>query len=201
MVLLKKLDRKNKIFDVALTLFSKYGFKGVTMREIAAKSSTSLGSLYIHYKSKAELYDRVLDSAYLEHAKAWRITSDPDETLESKLYRFINNFCHFMNDNVEVAKLFKREQMDADPKRIKKLAEQVLSEEYNNLKELVKEANPSCHADLTTVLIFGMALNYYETMEFRKYFPGYDDSSNSPDFIAKQIYNMTIAGLKSDLTS
>ena len=46
-----------------------------------------------------------------------------------------------------------------------------------------------------------MALNYYETMEFRKYFPGYDDSSNSPDFIAKQIYNMTIAGLKSDLAS
>ncbi|ATI04164.1 TetR/AcrR family transcriptional regulator [Cycloclasticus sp.] len=197
MKLSKGLDKKNKIFDVALTLFSKYGFKAVTMREIAAKSSTSLGSLYIHYKSKAELYDMVLDSAYLEHAKAWRVTSDPDETLESKLYRFINNFCHFMNDNVEVAKLFKREQLDADPKRIKKLAEKVLSEEYNNLKELVIEANPACHADVTTVLIFGMALNYYETMEFRKYFPGYDDSINSPDFIAEQIFNMAIAGLKS----
>ncbi|AFT67000.1 MAG: TetR/AcrR family transcriptional regulator [Cycloclasticus pugetii] len=197
MKLSKGLDKKNKIFDVALTLFSKYGFKAVTMREIAAKSSTSLGSLYIHYKSKAELYDMVLDSAYLEHAKAWRVTSDPDETLESKLYRFINNFCHFMNDNVEVAKLFKREQLDADPKRIKKLAEKVLSEEYNNLKELVIEANPTCHADVTTVLIFGMALNYYETMEFRKYFPGYDDSINSPDFIAEQIFNMAIAGLKS----
>ena len=86
MKLSKGLDKKNKIFDVALTLFSKYGFKAVTMREIAAKSSTSLGSLYIQYKSKAELYDMVLDSAYLEHAKAWRVTPDPDATLESKLY-------------------------------------------------------------------------------------------------------------------
>jgi len=189
------LRKKNKIFDVALTLFSTYGFKGVTMRQIANKSSVSLGSLYIHYKSKEELYSRVLDNAYLGHSKAWRVNYDPDEALESKIYRFISNFCHFMNDNLGVAKLLKREQMDADPKRIKKLAELVLSEEYHNLKELVKEANPECDADVTTVLIFGMALNYYETMEFRKYFPDYDDSNNNPDFIAKQIYKMTIAGL------
>ncbi|MBL4744581.1 MAG: TetR/AcrR family transcriptional regulator [Cycloclasticus sp.] len=193
------LKKKNKIFEVALKLFSTYGFKAVTMRQIATKSSVSIGSLYIHYKSKSELYDRVLDNAYLGHSKAWRLNFDPDEALESKIYRFISNFCHFMNDNTGVAKLLKREQMDADPNRIKKLAELVLSEEYNNLKGLVKEANPQCDADVTTVLIFGMALNYYETMEFRKFFPDYDDSNNNPDFIAKQIYKMTIAGLNEGL--
>lgn len=188
----KALLKKNKIFEVALKLFSTYGFKAVTMRQIATKASVSIGSLYLHYKSKSELYDRVLDNAYLGHSKAWRLNFDPDEALEGRIYRFISNFCHFMNDNIEVAKLLKREQMDADPKRIKKLAELVLSEEYNNLKALVKEANPRCDSDVTTVLIFGMALNYYETMEFRRYFPEYDDSNNNPDFIAEQIYKMTI---------
>jgi AcrR family transcriptional regulator len=49
-------DSKKIILSAALKTFSEYGYDGVSMRIIAEKASVSVGSLYLHFKNKEELY-------------------------------------------------------------------------------------------------------------------------------------------------
>ncbi len=47
---------KEKILEVARELFVKQGYRNVSMRQIAAAIGYSHGSIYYHFKSKADLF-------------------------------------------------------------------------------------------------------------------------------------------------
>jgi len=55
---------KKKILKVASKLFSEFGFLGVSMREIAKRVGITKAALYHHFKSKNEIYFRVLDESF-----------------------------------------------------------------------------------------------------------------------------------------
>lgn len=57
------MNTKEKIIDEALTLFSKKGYSGVTVREIAAAVGIKDSSLYKHFTSKKQIFDTILKSA------------------------------------------------------------------------------------------------------------------------------------------
>ena len=81
------MNTKEKIFDVALDLFSKKGYDSVSLREIAEEVGIKKSSIYSHYKSKEDIlmdifeyfsdifeYDELLNSEEL-------ILSADNETL------------------------------------------------------------------------------------------------------------------------
>ncbi len=52
----KKLERREAIMRAAEELFSRHGYRETTMLEIAERAGTAKGTLYLHFKSKEELY-------------------------------------------------------------------------------------------------------------------------------------------------
>ena len=63
----KLLDRtfqknKEKIHHAALDLFTKQGFHGTTVREIAKKAGISMGKLYIYYETKDAIFIGLVDA-------------------------------------------------------------------------------------------------------------------------------------------
>ena len=52
--------KKNTILKAARKLFFEKGFKYVTVENIAKKAELSKGSVYLHFKSKDEIYSRIL---------------------------------------------------------------------------------------------------------------------------------------------
>lgn len=52
---------KATIINRALTLFSKRGFEGVSMREIAAAVGIKAASIYNHFKNKEEIFSSIID--------------------------------------------------------------------------------------------------------------------------------------------
>jgi AcrR family transcriptional regulator len=56
-----KKSTKQKIFEVAASLFSKKGYDGVSMREIAKEVGIKESSIYNHYKSKEEILSSLFD--------------------------------------------------------------------------------------------------------------------------------------------
>lgn len=52
----EKNERKNSILEVAARLFKSKGFFNTTMEDIAKEAELSVGTLYLYYKSKEELY-------------------------------------------------------------------------------------------------------------------------------------------------
>ncbi len=51
----QSLATHKKIYDTAIALFYKKGYEGVTISEICRKSGVSLGTFYIHFKSKDQV--------------------------------------------------------------------------------------------------------------------------------------------------
>jgi len=48
-------DKRKQIINAAIELFSKYGYRAATMRQIAKKAGITAGSLYNHIRSKEEI--------------------------------------------------------------------------------------------------------------------------------------------------
>ena len=55
------MDTKEKIFNVSLDLFSKHGYDGVSIRQIAGKVGIKESSIYNHYKNKQAILTSILN--------------------------------------------------------------------------------------------------------------------------------------------
>ena len=60
-----KKNTKERIFDVSINLFSKYGYTGVSIRQIAKEVGIKESSIYNHYPSKESILESIL-SHYIE---------------------------------------------------------------------------------------------------------------------------------------
>jgi AcrR family transcriptional regulator len=52
----KRTDTKDKILKVSTTLFSKFGYKGTSVRKIASAVGIRESAIYNHYKNKEEIF-------------------------------------------------------------------------------------------------------------------------------------------------
>lgn len=76
-----KKSTKQKIFETAANLFSKEGYNGVSMREIAKEVGIKESSIYNHFKSKEEILSSLFD--YL--AETLTIYRPSEEEIEKML--------------------------------------------------------------------------------------------------------------------
>ncbi|HEY0100060.1 MAG TPA: TetR/AcrR family transcriptional regulator [Pyrinomonadaceae bacterium] len=54
-------DRRRQILQVAMSLFSKRGFRGTTTKEIAHAAGVSEAMVFRHFANKQELYSAIID--------------------------------------------------------------------------------------------------------------------------------------------
>jgi TetR/AcrR family transcriptional regulator len=54
-------ERQNQLLEVAMSAFSRRGFKGTTTKEIAAAAGVTEAVIFQHFPSKEALYSAVLD--------------------------------------------------------------------------------------------------------------------------------------------
>jgi AcrR family transcriptional regulator len=50
------IKTKEKILDVAMQVFSAYGYEGASIRAIAKAAGISIGGVYLYFRNKEELY-------------------------------------------------------------------------------------------------------------------------------------------------
>lgn len=72
---------RDKIHEAAVTLFTRQGFHGTGMREIAQQAGVSLGNIYNHHRTKDELFAALLDEYEARYTA-------PDTPLAKALRRF-----------------------------------------------------------------------------------------------------------------
>lgn len=62
----QKDEVREKILEEALKEFDKSGYEGASIRNIAKSASTSVGNFYKYFKSKDDLYEKLIGSVYYE---------------------------------------------------------------------------------------------------------------------------------------
>lgn len=77
------LNTKDKLIQIGIHLFSKYGFEGTTLRMIAKEANVNLASISFYFGNKENFYKAVLEYAS-EDASTLYIDAFYNEFLEAK---------------------------------------------------------------------------------------------------------------------
>ena len=98
----RKAKKKDSIQRAALELFKAYGFKKVSINDIAYKAGVSPVTIYNHFGSKDELVREVVKSQFLGMLEKFRAIIDGEGSFPEKLEAIIF-------DKTEIANQFQGE--------------------------------------------------------------------------------------------
>ena len=87
------MSTKEIILEKSFQLFLEKGYKEVSLNEILKECGVSKGAFYHHYKSKDELYVKVLDRFFFSYFSKQDVDYT-DNTLKNKITYFIDTFLH-----------------------------------------------------------------------------------------------------------
>lgn len=80
-----KIEKKNKLIDTARAIFLRYGYKRVTMHDIAEAAGMSRPAVYLMFPGKEEIFRAVMEKtafqSLAEISKGLRDLSSPEEKL------------------------------------------------------------------------------------------------------------------------
>lgn len=80
-------NTKERILEVALDMFSQYGYAGTNLREIAAELGITKAALYKHYKSKEDIWNSTMD-VFDDYYKKNALKSGKEMKIPSTLEEF-----------------------------------------------------------------------------------------------------------------
>lgn len=80
--------RAQLIFDAAERLIIRFGYDKMTVADVAKEAGISKGAIYLHFKSKDELIEKLLIRAMLIFSANWfqEIENDPEGGLIANMY-------------------------------------------------------------------------------------------------------------------
>ena len=85
----KRSGTKEKILKVSTTLFSKLGYKGASVRKIAAEVGIRESAIYNHYKNKEEIFFEVAKGIF---SSPFSLSSDEIKELATRGKPFLHKF-------------------------------------------------------------------------------------------------------------
>ncbi|MFA5032533.1 MAG: TetR/AcrR family transcriptional regulator [bacterium] len=179
----EKQGRREEIFNAAKTIFAKKGFEKATMEEIAEKAELSKGAIYLHFKSKDELFISLIEN-YLD-----KLTSLIKNIVESKKLPFekineiVMQIISYLYANKEFVSIFSPERGEFLHKmQVKSARERILLKLQNQtilIARVIKEGTESgvfkdVDPHASAYILFGMIHNtiagliIYEKKTFKK---------------------------------
>lgn len=103
-------EKRDRILDAALDVFSRHGYRGASIDEIAAGAGMSKPNLFYYYKRKEDILHAVLEGLldhWIEPLKAIQPDRDPKE----EIVRYIRRKVEIARDYPRESRLFANEIM------------------------------------------------------------------------------------------
>lgn len=96
-----KEEKRQRVYEAALQLFSRYGFKKTTVEEIADALGMTKGNLYLYATNKKDLYESSVAWALRSWQKNARTVADVEESCAAKIYAyFLAGYQYLESDTV-----------------------------------------------------------------------------------------------------
>jgi AcrR family transcriptional regulator len=101
----EKEQRKRTILRAAQQLFFKKGFKSVTVESIAKQAKLSKGAVYLYFKSKEEIYARILLNDIEKFNKQVFNVVETNGTATSMIFNFSDIYIGFFLNERELFRI------------------------------------------------------------------------------------------------
>ena len=105
---------RKKILEAALYIFSRYGYRGSTVAQIAERAEMSKANLLYYYSSKSDIYVEVLEntlSAWLAPLTDLQPDGDPIE----QIWAYTRTKLNLSKESPEASRLFANEILQGAP--------------------------------------------------------------------------------------
>jgi AcrR family transcriptional regulator len=89
----------DRILEAAEQLFSARGYSGVSVRDVAERAEVKKASVFYHFGSKPELFQRVLDRYYTAHARVLEAAAGDGRDVRDGMHRLLDAYLDFIEDN------------------------------------------------------------------------------------------------------
>ncbi|WP_321501644.1 TetR family transcriptional regulator C-terminal domain-containing protein [Breoghania sp.] len=107
-------ENRDRILEAALDMFSRSGFRGTTLDQIARQAGMSKSNLLYYYASKSQIYKAVLGeilTEWLAPLRALDVEGDPAEELGDYISRKLQHSA----ENPRASRLFANEILEGAP--------------------------------------------------------------------------------------
>lgn len=132
----EKLTQRQEMLAAALDLFSKRGYRNVSMHEIAEKAEFAIGTLYKFFRNKEDLYKALLREQADTFDDALKIAIEEPDLEIDKLRNYVKVKGELFRSNVSMIRLYFSETQGASF-NIKAGFDSEIREQYGNfLKKL-----------------------------------------------------------------
>jgi len=102
-------EKRQKIFDAALTLFAKQGFHDTTVDEIAELSGVGKGTVYRNFKSKEDILEQLLREKSMEIVDKISSVFYGDDNVLSQIEEAVRLWMGFIENNFVLYRLIQNE--------------------------------------------------------------------------------------------
>ncbi|ALS26363.1 TetR family transcriptional regulator [Paenibacillus sp. 32O-W] len=163
---------RQQIMKSAKELFIRKGYGASSMEDICEEAGVSKGSIYYHFKSKEQLFLRLLEQNMLEWEDKWRELVKPGMTATEKLYALAEHYAQdFDNPLIKAGEEFAG-SYGSDPAVLERLLD-ISRRHYPLIGEVVEEGiekgefrhdDPKALTYILVGMMSGLGLTYYENM-------------------------------------
>ena len=126
-----------KILGLSAELFADRGFSGVSMRDIARSAGITQAAIYHHFPNKEGLYIASLEHLYAAQTTELVSIIGQETDPESQLALMVSRLLEVFDQQAHFRRIYFRELLDGDEKRLKLLADRVFPEIDQILRELM----------------------------------------------------------------
>jgi AcrR family transcriptional regulator len=102
-------ERRDVIVRTATEVFAERGYDGASIDEIARRSGVSAPVVYDHFKSKQDLYERLLERTRDELLEVWREHLFTDEPAGVRIPRAIDAWAGYVETHRDASRMYFRD--------------------------------------------------------------------------------------------
>ncbi|MCG8472590.1 MAG: TetR/AcrR family transcriptional regulator [Desulfobacterales bacterium] len=102
-------EKRQRIYQVALRLFSGFGYKETTVEVIAGELGMTKGNLYLYARNKRDLYNSCVAWALKRWQQNAKREADKEEGCAAKLYTYFNAGYHYLESDTILRDLIIRD--------------------------------------------------------------------------------------------
>lgn len=150
------MDKKAKIIEAARILFTEYGYKKVSMDEIAKQANVTKRTIYHYFKDKNELFQYFVSEELETMKKVFEAASEEDKPISEKIINGLQKVLKFREEGALIKSIIKEEKLTGIKSDfISQYDSEIIAYIEEKINKGINEGNiRKCNANLTAFIIY-----------------------------------------------
>ena len=159
-------DKRENILDAATDVFSRYGFHGAKMEDIAKEANIGKGTIYGYFDSKESLFYEIIKHGIKEYEKGINMALGIDGDLEEQIYTLCRFHGEYIDRYIGISQIIIMEKEILSTELMKDIVAEK-TKLFNKIKDAVEKAiysgelREGLDPELAAIIIIGSTNQFY----------------------------------------